>query len=573
MICTNGKRSRVPQCYLPVALAVCLQAATTRAEPQPVDWHKRCEQISAYMHRCESFGFSGALLVGVGDRVILGEGYGFADRERGIRNTPDTVFPVASITKPVTATAVLKLVELGRLHTSDRIGDLLDNVPADHADITVHELLTHTAGLMHDYDGDATESPANALAGALKQPLRDAPRETYAYSNMGYGILASIVERYAHMPYTDFVTANVFDPAGMTHSGYLGDTHRLSGKPLAITYNRSTAYGSAATRSLSWQSRGAGGLATTVGDLFAFWRAFKNGRIVNAKLVARALAPHARVRDHWTYGYGWHRFKTKYGDVIYHGGNATPNGVTAELRYYPDCDVTTVLLVNVMRDDTGYNRTVRDGFAAILFGQDTDMPPAHVDLPPKAMERFVGTYDIPNRGRLTIQRDHAGLSAAADGQGLIDFMSSQGGDAAKVVESLNAKTLALVRAGCSGNPSTIERDDWKELMADPRPCDDIKVVGTTLPAGKLEEATTFVRTRRSPERIVRCVWYDDECYLLDGPGPVELYRLQPTSPQALVGYDLFTGNQIELVVSEGEPHATSITLTAGGQSATGHRVD
>lgn len=546
------------------------------AEPSPSDaptWQARLGRLAEYMHRAEGFGFSGALLVADGDRVVFRAAYGYADRAHAVRNTPETAFPIASITKPFTAAVILKLQEQGKLATSDPINRYLPDVPPDKSGITLHQLLTHTAGLADDYEGDSSESWSTALKGALAQPLAGSPGSRFAYSNLGYGLLASIAELRARMPFRQLVKETILDPVGMQHTGYLGDKAFWQDKPAAHTYNRNTDFGSAAQQTLSWQERGAGGIATTVDDLLAFWSAFKSGRIVSDALVARAFAPHARVRENWTYGYGWHRFKTKYGDVIYHGGNATPNGVTAELRHYPDRNITTILLVNVMRDETGYNRAVRDGFAAILFGQEATIPPAHVDLPQDDLTRFVGTYDIPDLGRLAIKRDHAGLSAAADGQGLIDFMSNQGKDAAKLVESLNDKALALVGAGCAGNPGTIERDDWKELTADPRPCADVHVVGTILPAGKLEEPTTFVRTRRSPERIVRCVWFDDDCYLLDGPGPVELYRLQPISPQTLVGYDLFTGNKIELALTSDDARPMSIALTAGGRSVTGRRVN
>ena len=105
-------------------------------------------KVDRYLARLQKIGFSGAVLVARNGEVILEKGYGFADRERRIPITPDTVFTVGSITKQFTAAAILKLEMQGKLRVTDRIGKHLPGVPEDKAGITLHHLLTHSAGLM-----------------------------------------------------------------------------------------------------------------------------------------------------------------------------------------------------------------------------------------------------------------------------------------------------------------------------------------------------------------------------------------------------------------------------------------
>jgi len=100
-----------------------------------------------YLLYQEAYGFSGAVLVARGDHIALAKGYGFADRSRRARFEDRTRMNIGSLTKAYTATIILRLEEEGVLHTTDKLGDLLPGVPNDKKDITVEQLLTHTAGL------------------------------------------------------------------------------------------------------------------------------------------------------------------------------------------------------------------------------------------------------------------------------------------------------------------------------------------------------------------------------------------------------------------------------------------
>src|SRR4029077_12786787 len=133
----------------------------------------------------------------------------------------DTVFSVGSITKQFTAAAILKLEMQGKLHVEDAIGKYLANVPDDKRAITLHRLLTHTAGLESDFAGDYDPvSRDEYVKRILASKLRTKPGEVFFYANSGYSLLGAIVEIASGMPYEKYLRDNLFLPAGMKDTGY-----------------------------------------------------------------------------------------------------------------------------------------------------------------------------------------------------------------------------------------------------------------------------------------------------------------------------------------------------------------
>lgn len=114
-------------------------------------------RIDDYLKKSANNGFSGSIIVSLNDSVIIKGGYGFANKEKQILNSPDIVYEICSASKQFTATAILKLVESNTLNLSDSLSMFLENIPNDKQWITIHQLLTHSAGFVHeigDYDFD-----------------------------------------------------------------------------------------------------------------------------------------------------------------------------------------------------------------------------------------------------------------------------------------------------------------------------------------------------------------------------------------------------------------------------------
>lgn len=202
---------------LAAALTVALAAlpatgSTTRPELRGA--------LDEYLSRLEGLGFAGVALVADDGEIVLAEGYGLADRDRGIPWTTGTVSSVGSITKQFTGAAIMKLVSDGKLATDDPITRFFEDVPEDKRGITVHHLLTHTAGLTDVLGGDFELVERDELVSrAMAEPLVGPPGDEYRYSNLGYSLLGAIVENVSDRGYEEFLRAELLAPAGAFELG------------------------------------------------------------------------------------------------------------------------------------------------------------------------------------------------------------------------------------------------------------------------------------------------------------------------------------------------------------------
>ena len=175
------------------------------------------------------------VLVDDGGEVTT-EAMGLADREQGIATTTSTVFDLGSITKQLTATAVLRLEAEGLLSVDDPVSRHLDGLTAEQGRITLHQLLTHTAGLPEALgdDGEAIDRQG-FIDLVAATPLDRPPGQEYAYSNVGYSLLAAVIEVVTGRSYDEHLQESVLEPAGLTSSGYrLPD---LDERDLAVGYD------------------------------------------------------------------------------------------------------------------------------------------------------------------------------------------------------------------------------------------------------------------------------------------------------------------------------------------------
>ncbi len=162
------------------------------------------ERIDTYLSRIAPFGFSGSALVADRGTMLLQEGYGLANRAQGIPNTADTIFSIGSITKQFTAAAIMKLEMRGYLRTSDSISEFFAAVPGDKAGITLHQVLTHTAGLLN-YTGEDYEMAGRdeTVLQILQSALTFPPGSDFGYSNAGYTLLAAVIEQVTRRSYEE----------------------------------------------------------------------------------------------------------------------------------------------------------------------------------------------------------------------------------------------------------------------------------------------------------------------------------------------------------------------------------
>jgi len=295
-------------------------------------------------------GLSGVLSVRRGDDVVGEWAVGLADRTAGVPNSPQTRFGLASGTKTFTAVAVLSLVGDGavRLETSAR--EILGrDLPLIADDVTIDHLLTHTSGI-GDYideevDGlaplsvpvqqlDSTPAYLPVLEGL---PTKFRAGERFSYCNGGYVVLALIAERVSGMPFADLVSRRVFEPAGMTASGFPRSDLLPPGTATGYTDDgRSNVF------ALPVVGSGDGGAHSTAADLHRFWCALLAGSIVDPRHVALAVDP---VTPDAEDGMGYGRGVWLDGDLLTMVG--FDHGITMTSMHDAVTGTTVSVLANV----------------------------------------------------------------------------------------------------------------------------------------------------------------------------------------------------------------------------------
>jgi CubicO group peptidase (beta-lactamase class C family) len=240
--------------------------------------------------------FDGVVLVAEGGAVLYERGFGLADRATGAPNGPATRFPLASITKQVTALLVMQFVDEGRLDLDAPVGAVLPDFRGGRDEgVTARRLLTHTSGLpdveaapgfMAERDA-AKLRPAAVLAGPLAAPLRSAPGEKFQYNNGDYWVLGAACERLGGAPFARLVERRVLGPAGMATAGVFEGDAAVAG--LAQSYERGARGPALGARPANLYAAGA--LYGTARDVLRFDEALRSRRLLSARATDAMFTP------------------------------------------------------------------------------------------------------------------------------------------------------------------------------------------------------------------------------------------------------------------------------------------
>jgi D-alanyl-D-alanine carboxypeptidase len=300
--------------------------------------------------------FSGVVLVAQNGRIVFEKAYGKADgKVEDKSDAPvrlDTRFNVASAGKMFTATAILQQVAQGRLTLDTAVGDVLKDYPskAFATTVTVRHLLTHTGGA-GDIDLFGTEhadnrkrvrSVADMVALHGDRAPAFVPGSNQEYGNFGHVVLGRMVEVLSGEDFEGYLQRHVFEPAGMTRTGFVDCSERAP--DIAVGY--ATVDGQQVPNCDTQPNRGfpAGGQLSTAGDMYRFVTALQAGKLIPASLFAEATRTHREFM-----GLGF--FATGYGPGVPesefrwgHGGSA--DGVCTDVRTYPKTGETIIVLSN-----------------------------------------------------------------------------------------------------------------------------------------------------------------------------------------------------------------------------------
>lgn len=340
-----------------------------------------------------------AVAVARNGRIVWEDGFGWADREARTAATAHTMYSLASISKPITATGLMLLVQRGAVDLDRPINDYLGKAGVDGrafpaAGATVRRVANHTAGLPLHFQFFYRDEPARRPP--MDETIRryanlvTAPGERWYYSNLGYGLLDYVIERVGGRPYEDFMREEVFRPLGLTRTSvHIGP---------GLEAHAATRYAPDDTPIPFYDFDHPGGSAVfaSAHDLVRFGMFHLKDHLADQRAILTDASLDAMVRDgapttrNGTYGVGWQQNRSPRGGVtVSHGGGM--DGVSTRLVLVPGGDAAVVVLSNSANDAVG---DVQAEILAELFPQWFD-PPAPAPAAPPARPASIAPAFTP----------------------------------------------------------------------------------------------------------------------------------------------------------------------------------
>jgi len=337
--------------------------------------------------------FNGNVLIAENEKIIYQASFGFADFDTKRLNTPQSVFPIMSITKTFTATAILQLQEKGKLIVTDFVKKYLPEFP--YSTITIRHLLSHTSGLpscqplfdslrLTQPDRIFTNADILPRYAAIRPPLLYQPGENGNYDNVNFIFLAILIEKVSGISYHNYVQTNILDPSGMTYTIFpeinFSHYNQREKVNLSLPYYYPHIYSTElenADNSIlerfwhNYNFMGFGEILSTTGDLFKYDQALYNGRLLKQKTLDEAFKPVNLNNGNDNpvgNGLGWNIQKdSTYGKIVLHGGGGM--GLSAVLLRNISKHQTVIIIENNHGQDALFVNGMGRDAIKILNGQ------------------------------------------------------------------------------------------------------------------------------------------------------------------------------------------------------------
>lgn len=331
-----------------------------------------------------------------GTDTLVMNGWGMADVENDVPATAQTVYRIGSITKQFTSSAVMQLVQDGKVKLDEPIGTYLPSLPAAWRAATVREYLNHTSGVPSYTDigqrwvrrwGEAM-SPDSLVALTASDTMWFKPGTSWRYDNTGYVVLGMLVEKVTGKPWSTELENRFFKPLGMT------GTENCLTAPLI----RHRAQGYEPSKN-GWQNTqylemtqpyAAGALCSTVGDLAKWDRALGTGTVVTPASYAQMTTPEgAAAKGRLRYGFGLSTDTLAGQRVVRHSGGI--NGFISDNAWFPDVQMSVTVLTNsgAARANDLLNQVARAALGVPLV-----RGPQRVNMSAAQLEKYAGTYSM-----------------------------------------------------------------------------------------------------------------------------------------------------------------------------------
>ncbi|MFQ3280595.1 serine hydrolase domain-containing protein [Reinekea sp.] len=304
--------------------------------------------VESYLRTLEQEnGFSGAALISLCGEIISVNGYGYANYEHLVRNTPKSKFCIASISKQFTAAAIYILIEKGHLKSDDTIADYLPNLPATWRPVIINQLLSHTSGIP-DYvgfvdwrsTGKYLHSPLEIVGLVSEKALDFSPGSKFSYCGTGYLLLGMLIEAVSGVSYSEFLQKNIFDRLALNDTGVLPSSRLLPHR----AYGYEVIAGSIENEDgfdMSF-AFAAGNLYSTVEDLHCWSKAFFSGKVVSDASLQKMMTPTSVFSE---YGSGLEIGLFRNRPVIGHKGGI--GNFSSIIQNFTSDDLKVIVLSNV----------------------------------------------------------------------------------------------------------------------------------------------------------------------------------------------------------------------------------
>ncbi|MGK5507365.1 serine hydrolase domain-containing protein [Brevibacillus formosus] len=385
-------------------------------------------------------------------------GFGLADNTEDAKAlTLDTVFGIGSVTKSFTCVAIMQLQDTGKLSVHDPVIKYLPELRTPNEaytrEITIHHLMTHTAGfppldtlvgamkrsIVEDDDVKSSSSGLEfdldkaeeintkeefmAYIGKLNYEFLGAPGTEFSYSNDSYAMLGLIIERVSGISYEQFVQDHILVPAGMKNSAFLVEDLPEGAEVATLFTRKSPKDGGEVYRSPSWwdspSMRAAGFLKSTIHDLLRYTEIFRTGglvgqnRLLSPESVQAMMTPHFSISPFQAYGYGLFVANCHDGTLIEHGGAI--KGVSAQIFVLPERGLTGAILMNT---DGGPMADLMHGILNATNGRSPNTVPFQYpdyQISVDALAAFTGEYRSSEGATVSVEIEENELVAKSNG--------------------------------------------------------------------------------------------------------------------------------------------------------------
>jgi len=381
--------------------------------------------------------FIGSVLISQDNNIIYKKSFGYADIDNHKKNSENSIFSIASVTKSLTAVGIMKLVEDGKLTLETPINTYFpDFIPDFSKDVTIRHLLNHSSGMQAnigriDDQGNGLMPRENPITlNELFEEFKDSklkfePGTGYEYNNFGYTLLAYIIENVTELSYADYMEQAVFKPANMKNTAVnvYKDLNKKAFPHTGLGMNTFKKISSPVY--FSWVI-GAGNINSTTEDLYNFMKALENGKLLKPASVDKlySLTQSRGVNDS-EYGLGW-RIENKGGEKWINHTGLLP-GATSVIGLLPERNIKIIILSNATSNDLiaesdfqGKSQFVSDDIVdtiiALLQGKEIELFPIPMKANHKNIANFSRTYQMDNAHSLVLTKQGENYSLETIGK-------------------------------------------------------------------------------------------------------------------------------------------------------------